>query len=80
MGKVCNNTNTFVNEIVSTVDTVATVLTAEVVVNFEKSWYLKKNLLLVSVVTNLVRLVIKFLKISQTVVINKVRSLIVAGC
>ena len=80
MGKVCNNTNTFVNEIVSTVDTVATVLTAEVVVNFEKSWYLKKNSLLVSVVTNLVRLVIKFLKISQTVVINKVRSLIVAGC
>ena len=43
MGKVCNNTNTFVNEIVSTVDTVATVLTAEVVVNFEKSWYLKKK-------------------------------------
>ena len=80
MGKVCNNTNTFVNEIVGTVDTVATVLTAEVVVNFEKSWYLKKNSLLVSVVTNLVRLVIKFLKISQTVVINKVRSLIVAGC
>ena len=55
MGKVCNNTNTFVNEIVSTVDTVATVLTAEVVVNFEKSWYLKKKSLLVSVVTNLVR-------------------------
>ena len=43
MGKVCNNTNTFVNEIVGTVDTVATVLTAEVVVNFEKSWYLKKK-------------------------------------
>ena len=41
--KGCHNTNTFVNEIVSTVDTVATVLTAEVVVNFEKSWYLKKN-------------------------------------
>ena len=80
MGKVCNNTNTFVNEIVSTVNTVATMLIAEVVVNFEKSWYLKKNSLLVSVVTNLVRLVIKFLKISQTVVINKVRSLIVAGC
>ena len=40
--KGCHNTNTFVNEIVSTVDTVATVLTAEVVVNFEKSWYLKK--------------------------------------
>ena len=78
--KGCNNTNTFVNVIVSTVNTVATVLTAEVVVNFEKSWYLKKNSLLVSVVTNLVRLVIKFLKISQTVVINKVRSLIVAGC
>ena len=38
MGKVCNNTNTFVNEIVSTVDTVATVLTAEVVVNFEKNF------------------------------------------
>ena len=28
--KGCNNTNTFVNEIVSTVNTVATVLTAEV--------------------------------------------------
>ena len=41
--KGCHNTNTFVNEIVSTVDTVATVLTAEVIVNFEKSWYLKKN-------------------------------------
>ena len=43
MGKVCNNTNTFVNEIVSIVDTVATVITAEVVVNFEKGWYLKKK-------------------------------------
>ena len=41
--KGCHSTNTFVNEIVSTVNTVATVLTAQVVVNFEKSWYLKKT-------------------------------------
>ena len=36
--------------------------------------------LLVAVATNLVRLVIKFLKIFQTEVTNKVRLLIVAGC